>query len=135
MRSGQNFSLIPGTYAISRLPAGAHVPAWASAPGFFSSITRTAEELSIVCEECHLPPDLGGPELRVERDWALLKLHGPFPLDAIGILASVAKPLAEADISLLALGTFDTDYVLVKRAHVERAVAALIEAGHTLVDG
>jgi hypothetical protein len=133
MRSKQSFSVLPGAYAICHMPANAPLPTWAREA--FTSVTRTAEELSIVCEERRLPPDLGGVELRVERGWALLKLHGPFPLDAIGILASVATPLAEAGISLLALGTFNTDYLLVKRDHLERAVAALVEAGHTLVDG
>jgi hypothetical protein len=132
MQSGQNFSVIPGAYAVCHLPAKAPLPAW---PGkAFTSVTRTADELSIVCEESCLPPDLGGVELQVERGWALLKLHGPFPLDAIGVLASVAKPLAEAAISLFAVSTFDTDYILVKRIHVKRAIAALTLAGHTLVE-
>ncbi len=88
-----------------------------------------------MCEERRLPPDLDGAGVNVARGWALLKLHGPFPLDAIGVLASVAKPLAEAGISLFALSTFDTDYILVKRIHVKQAVAALTHAGHKLVEG
>jgi hypothetical protein len=132
--AGQKFSVVSGTFAVCRLPAAADVPPWASAAGGFASVTRTAEELSIVCEEARVPaPEPEG--LRREGGFALLKLHGPFPLDAIGILASVTKPLAEAGISLLAIGTFDTDYLLVKSAHAERAVATLVEAGHTLVDG
>jgi hypothetical protein len=131
--AGQKFSVAPGTYAICRLPAAADVPPWASAADAFTSVTRTVEELSIVCEEARVPaPEPEG--FHREGGFALIKLHGPFPLDAIGILASVAKPLAEVGISLLAIGTFDTDYLLVKRAHVERAVAALTRAGHTLVD-
>jgi hypothetical protein len=131
--AGQKFSVVPGTYAVCRLPAAADVPPWASAAGGFASVTRTAEELSIVCEEARVPaPEPEG--LRREGGFALLKLHGPFPLNAVGILASVAKPLAEAGISLLAIGTFDTDYLLVKRALAEQAVATLVEAGHTLVD-
>ena len=110
--------MIPGAYAICRLPAKAPLPSWAGKA--FTSITRTADELSIVCDERRLPPNLDGLELRVARGWALLKVHGPFPLDAIGILASVAKPLADAKISLFALSTFDTDYILVKRIHAER---------------
>jgi hypothetical protein len=132
--AGQKFSVVSGTFAVCRLPAAADVPPWASAAGGFASVTRTAEELSIVCEEARVPaPEPEG--LRREGGFALLKLHGPFPLDAIGILASVTKPLAEAGISLLVIGTFDTDYLLVKSAHAERAVATLVEAGHTLVDG
>jgi len=131
--AGQKFSVVSGTYAVCRLPAAVDVPPWASVAGGFTSVTRTAEELSIVCEEARVPaPEPEG--LRREGGFALLKLHGPFPLDAVGILASVAKPLAEAGISLLAIGTFDTDYLLVKRARAERAVAVLVEAGHTLVD-
>ena len=133
MKPGQRFSVIPGTYAICRLPAKAPLPAWAGKA--FTSITRTADELSIVCDERRLPPNLDGLELRVARGWALLKVHGPFPLDAIGVLASVAKPLADAKISLFALSTFDTDYILVKRIHVNEAIAALTLAGHTLVEG
>jgi hypothetical protein len=131
--TGQKFSVVPGTYAICRMPASAAVPAWAGAA--FTSITRTADELSIVCEERRLPADLGGVEFQLERGWVLLKLHGPFPLDAIGVLASVAKPLAEAAVSLFALSTFDTDYVLVKRIHARQAIAALTLAGHRLADG
>jgi hypothetical protein len=133
MRSGQNFSLIPGAYAVCRMPANTPLPAWAGKA--FTSVTRTADELSIVCEESCLPPHLGGFEVRVERGWALLKVHGPFPLDAIGVLASVARPLAEAEISVFAISTFDTDYILVKRIHVKNAIAALTLAGHTLVEG
>ena len=125
--------MIPGAYAICRLPAKAPLPAWAGKA--FTSITRTADELSIVCDERRLPPDLDGLDLRVARGWALLKVHGPFPLDVVGVLASVAKPLAEAEVSLFALSTFDTDYILVRRTYVNQAIAALTLAGHKLVEG
>jgi hypothetical protein len=130
--TGLKFSMVPGTYAVCRMPASAAVPAWAGKA--FVSITRTADELSIVCEERRVPADADGIEFQLERGWVLLKLHGPFPLDAIGVLASVAKPLAEAAISLFALSTFDTDYVLVKRIHAKQAIAALTLAGHKLVE-
>jgi uncharacterized protein len=133
MQAARRFSVIPGAYAICGLPANAPLPAWAGSG--FTSITRTADELSIVCEERHLPADPGGVELKADHGWALLRLHGPFPLDAIGVLASVARPLAEAEISLFAISTFDTDYILVKRIHVQQAIAALTLAGHTLVEG
>ncbi|MEO8055779.1 MAG: ACT domain-containing protein [Acidobacteriota bacterium] len=130
--TGLNFSMVPGTYAVCRMPAKAALPAWAGRA--FVSITRTADELSIVCEERRISEDVFGIEFQAERGWVLLKLHGPFPLDAIGVLASVAKPLAEAAISLFALSTFDTDYVLVKRTHAKQAIAALTLAGHKLVE-
>jgi hypothetical protein len=125
--------MVPGTYAVCRMPASAALPAWAGKA--FVSITRTIDELSIVCEERRIPADVeDGIEFQLERGWVLLKLHGPFPLDAIGVLASVTKPLAEATISLFALSTYDTDYVLVKRTHAKQAIAALTLAGHKLVE-
>jgi len=130
--AGRKFSMVPGTYAVCRLPANSAVPEWASRG--FVSITRTADELSIVCEERRLPRDPGGIELQAERGWLLLKLQGPFPLDAVGVLASVARPLAEAAISLFALSTFDTDYILVRRTRAKEAIAALTLAGHKLVE-
>ena len=129
----QKFSVVPGTYAVCRLPSDAAIPPWASAAGGLTSVTRTTDELSIVCEEARVPasqPD----NFRGEGGFALLKIHGPFPLDAVGILAGIAKPLADAGISLLAIGTFDTDYLLVKRAQAARAVVALTQSGHTLVE-
>ena len=129
----QKFSVVPGTYAVCRMQADTALPGWASAPGGFTSVTRTADELSIVCEEARVPAPQ--PEsFRGEGGYALLKAHGPFPLDTVGVLAAMAKPLAEAGISLLAIGTFDTDYLLVKRAQAARAVVALTQAGHTLVE-
>ncbi len=131
--SHQKFSVVPGTYAVCRMAADTALPGWASAPGGFTSVTRTADELSIVCEEARVPAPQ--PEsFRGEGGYALLKVHGPFPLDTVGILAAMAKPLAEAGISLLAVGTFDTDYLLVKRAQAARAVVALTQSGHTLVE-
>lgn len=133
MFTGLRFSVAPGTFAICRLPAKAPLPAWAGKA--FTAISRTADELSIVCEERRLPADPGGIEMQVERGWTLLKLHGPFPLDEIGVLDGVARPLAEASISLFAISTFDTDYFLVRRLQAKQAIAALTLVGHKLVPG
>jgi hypothetical protein len=91
-------------------------------------VTRTADELSIVCDEA-APPD--GP--RVERGWRAFKFGGPFPFEATGILASVAAPLAAAGVGIFALSTFDTDYVMVKEAQLDPAVRSLRAAGHELI--
>ncbi len=133
--AGQTFSVVPGTYAICRMGAHAPIPSWAAKA--FVSITRTDEELSIVCEDRRLPEERAGgaADFAVERGWSLLKLHGPFPLETVGVLASVAKPLAEAGISVFAISTFDTDYLLVKRIHASQAIAALTLAGHRLAEG
>jgi hypothetical protein len=130
--SGVKFSLVPGTYAICRLPARAAVPAWAGKG--FVSVTRTEDELSIVAEQGRLPADRDGVDFQADGGWALVKLIGPFPLDAIGVLASVTKPLAEAAISVFAVSTFDTDFLLVKKTHAKQAIAALTLAGHRLAE-
>jgi hypothetical protein len=110
--------------AISRLDPGDAVPLWATAGAFFS-VTRSARELSIVCEDALVPPGV-----RHERGWATLELEGPFPFELTGILASFLAPLAEAKIGIFALSTFDTDLVLVKRDALDAARCALAAAGH-----
>jgi hypothetical protein len=95
--------------------------------GFFS-ITRTDDELSIVCAESRVPADI-----RAERDWVGLKLQGPFPFDMTGVLSSFLQPLAEARIPIFAISTFDTDFVLIKQEPLEPALAALEAAGHQRV--
>ena len=118
------FSQIAGEFAVCQLPADIHLPQWALADSFFN-ITRTAEELSIVCLANQVPQDV-----KCERGWACFKLEGPFPFALTGVLASFLQPLAEAKISIFALSTFDTDYVLVKQQAAEAAIAALRAAGH-----
>lgn len=103
------------------------MPEWGLRGSFFS-VTSSAEELSIVCPGGQVPP-----EIQHENDWACLKLHGPFPFSETGILTSFVRPLSERAIPIFAVSTFDTDYVLVKQAWVEKAVEALKEAGHEQV--
>ena len=122
---GQRFTLLEGSWAVIRLDPGAPVPEWAWT-GPFCSVSRTPEELSVVCLESAVPAGAG----RIEGGWALLRLHGPFPFQAVGILASVAQPLALAGVSLFAVSTFDTDYFLIKRDQLPAALDALAAAGH-----
>jgi uncharacterized protein len=114
--------------AICRLDAAAEVPPWTLA-GPFASITRTADELSIVCAQ-----DLVPPEVRAERGWRALGIAGPLDFAMTGVLAALAGPLAAEGISLFAISTFDTDYVLVREADLGRAIVALRRAGHVVED-
>jgi len=118
-------SLLPGHFAVCRLSAADPVPAWAS--GLFVSITRTAAELSIVCAQEHVPADA-----KHEPDWRILEVAGPLDFSLTGILAAIATPLAAAGISIFAVSTFDTDYVLVKHASLACAADALRAAGHAV---
>jgi uncharacterized protein len=117
-------SVLEGEYAVSRLEPDAPVPDWAW-HGDLVSVSRTRDELSILCRSSSVPDGV-----RCEREWAALKLHGPFEFTLTGILVSVLEPLRIAQIGIFAVSTFDTDYVLVKHSGLERAIAALREAGH-----
>ena len=121
----QKFSVVPGTYAVCRMQADTALPGWASAPGGFTSVTRTADELSIVCREDAVPEGVTG-----SRGWRAIRVAGPLDFSLTGILASLATPLAEAQVSIFALSTHDTDYVLVPDAKLGSAVDALVAAGH-----
>ncbi len=120
----------PGEYVVSRLAAEAPVPAsLVDAGGGLVSITRTAEELSVVC-----PADAAVPADQTERGWRLLTVRGPFEFTLTGIMASLSGVLAAAGVPLFALSTFDTDHMLVKDDGLARAVAALRDAGHDVVE-
>jgi hypothetical protein len=119
-------TLLLERFAICRLPGNAPLPEWAMKGSFFS-ITRTGDELSVVCELALVPPDISS-----QPGWSILKVHGPFVLSEIGVLSSLASPLAEAGLSLFAISTFDTDYLLVASATLSAAVAALEQSGHTI---
>jgi hypothetical protein len=119
-------TLLPERFAISRLAADAPVPEWAMQGPFFS-VTRTGDELSIVTELSRVP--VGVPS---QSGWRVFKVRGPFVLSEIGVLSALASPLAEAQISLFAISTFDTDYLLVATSTLSGAFAALERAGHTV---
>jgi len=119
--------MLPEKVAVCQLPPGSRMQKWALESAFFC-VTQTAEELSIVCEERLVPVGV-----RVERDWVALKLEGPFPFAMTGVLTSFLRPLAEADIPIFVVSTFDTDYVLMKREKLEPAMKALGAAAHEMV--
>jgi hypothetical protein len=124
MSTGQRLRVLSGRFAVCRLAADAEIPA-GLASGALLSITRTANELSIVCDERSAPP-----AARIERGWACLMVEGPLAFNAVGVLASITGPLAAAGVSIFSLSTFDTDYVLVSHEHLPRAIDALRAAGH-----
>lgn len=117
-------TILPDTLAVCRLDASVTVPPWATTGNFFS-ITRTAQELSVVCLQSLVPDGV-----RCERDWRCLQLAGPIPFSTVGVLASLVQPLADKEISVFAISTFDTDYLLVKAADLERAIDAWRKCGH-----
>ncbi len=116
--------------AVCRLPAEDPVPTWADQvlqP--LVSITRTADELSVVLPQAEVPSDV-----QAEPDWRALSVRGPLPFHLTGILASLAVPLAEAGVPIFALSTHDTDWLLVRDDRAGEACAALEAAGHRIHD-
>jgi hypothetical protein len=119
--------LLPDTLAICRLAPSAALPEWADGPKPFLTVSRTAEELSITTVASVVPDDV-----RCERNYRMLRVRGPLPLNLVGILAAIADPLAEAGLSIFAISTFDTDYVLVKAEDLPTAIETLERAGHRI---
>jgi uncharacterized protein len=121
------FLKLPGVYAVVHLASDAAMPDYAGA-GDFISVTRTPDELSIVCPIENVP-NRAEPGPR----WICLKLEGPFPFSQTGVLLSFIEPLSNNGIPIFAISTYDTDYVLVQGEFAARALASLQAAGHQLI--
>jgi len=121
-----DLTLLPSEYSICQLPPedATPAPAWARGDDLLALI-RTPDEYTVVCEDAKIPEDV-----RVEPGWRALKVAGPLEFSMVGVLASLSGTLAQAGVSIFALSTFDTDYLLVKKNQTERAIQALKSAGH-----
>ncbi len=126
MSSTLTLLLLPDTFAICRLAANAPLPDWALA-GPFYAVTRTGEELSLVCRQDQVPAGV-----TCQPGWRCLQVAGPLDFSLTGVLASLAQPLAAAGVPIFAISTFDTDYLLTPETSLDAAVAALRSAGHAL---
>ena len=120
-------TVIPEMLAVCRMPPDAPVPSWPD--GSFLSVTRTADELSVVVPEAQVPP--GIPK---HDGFRALKMAGPLDFGEIGVLATLSHTLAVAGLSIFVVSTFDTDYILVKQENLARAIAAMRQAGHEVVE-
>ncbi|MCU1231975.1 MAG: hypothetical protein JWO97_4859 [Acidobacteria bacterium] len=122
------FRLLGGSFAVARLDASATIPDWSNR-GAFTSVTRTPEELSIVCDDDAVPADV-----RAERGWRALQLEGPIAFEMTGVAARFTAALAARAISVFVISTFDTDYLLVKATALDAAIAALRDDGSEVTD-
>ncbi len=118
--------LLSGTFAVCRLDADAQQPNWAT--GEVVSITRTPNELSIVCSQNNVPATI-----QSERDWRCLRVVGPLAFSMVGVIASLTTPLAKANVGAFVLSTYDADLLLVKQEQLDAALESLQEAGHTIM--
>jgi hypothetical protein len=119
--------LLKDKYGVCRLDNTLPIPEWAE-KGEFCSATRTSDELSIVCCEKNIPEDI-----KCEKNWRILKIEGPLDFSLIGILASISSILAERKISIFAVSTYDTDYILIRDSDVNDAVEALSAKKYNIV--
>jgi len=120
--------LLKEKYGVCRLDKTELIPEWAQNNDFFS-ITRTSDELSIVCSQDDIPNDIN-----CEKDWRILKIEGPLDFSLIGILASISTILAQKGISIFAISTYDTDYILVKNNDIDNAISALIKERYDVIE-
>lgn len=120
--------LTKSLYTMVRLEADSAVPEWAT-KGDFTSVTRTGDELSIVCPMENLPGEVSSA-----HRWICLKLEGPFPFSQTGVLLSFIEPLSSNGIPIFAISTYDTDYILIPEEWAGAALAELTRAGHELWD-
>jgi hypothetical protein len=118
--------VLDATFAICRLDPDAPLPGWAGS-GPFVSITRTEEELSVVC-----PQDVVPEGVQCDQGWRCLRVAGTLDFALVGVLASLLVPLADAAISIFTVSTFDTDFLLVKEEKLDRAIEVVTEAGHAV---
>ena len=115
-------------YAVVRCDPDAALPEWMGR-GHFWSATRSDSELSIVCLQDDVPRDASA-----ERGWCALEVAGPLDFSLTGVVAALVTPLADAEIPIFVLSTFETDYILVRERDLPQAVEALTAAGHE-IDG
>lgn len=117
-------TVLPDRYCICRFEPDISVPDWVYKSSFFS-VTRTPDELSVVCAEALVPGDKSS-----NKGWKCLKVQGPLDLSETGILSSLALPLARAGVSIFAMSTYDTDYLLVKEDSLIKAIESLDSKGY-----
>ena len=120
--------VLPGSFAICKLPPSAAAPAEPTQTVFWSC-TRTKNEVSVVCEQ-----NLAPQESEQDTGWSMLYLDAQMELDIVGVLATLLAPLKEAGISIFAISTFDTDYLLIREQNLPRAMVVLAEAGYEVAD-
>ena len=115
-------------FGVCRLNKNALIPEWVGASNFYS-VTKTSDELSIVCSQASIPSDI-----KCEKDWRILKIEGPLEFSLIGILSSISTILAKEGISIFAISTYDTVYILVKEKDIDNAINTLSNERYEIIN-
>ncbi|MEK6266864.1 MAG: ACT domain-containing protein [Clostridium sp.] len=119
--------LLTERFGVCRLDKTELIPEWAKNSSFYS-ITKTLDELSIVCSQDNIPSNI-----KCERNWRTLKIEGPLDFSLIGILSSISTLLAQNGISIFAISTYDTDYILVKDKDIVNTINVLTKENYEII--
>ena len=122
-----NLKLLKGKYSVCRLNKDDEIPKWIFNEEFFS-ITKTEDELSIVCLQDRIKDNV-----LCERNWKVLKIEGPLDFSLIGILSKISTLMANNNISIFAISTYDTDYILIKEELIDKAIEVLINNNYIVI--
>lgn len=118
--------VLPIQLAISQIDPKDVIPSWATA-GAFWSLTKTEDELSVVCETSSVPFGINS-----NSGWRALMVQGPLDFSLVGVMAEISNALAAAGVSIFVISTFDTDIILVKDQDLAKSMSALKCAGHSI---
>lgn len=119
--------LLKDKYSVCRLNKNDEIPKWIFQEEFFS-ITKTDEELSVVCLQDKIKENI-----KCEKDWRILKIEGPLDFSLIGILSKISTLMANNDISIFAISTYDTDYILIKEESINKAIEVLENNNYNII--
>ncbi|MBU3169930.1 ACT domain-containing protein [Clostridium estertheticum] len=120
--------LLNEKFSVCRLNKNEQIPEWVKNSSFYS-ISKTSDELSIVCSQDIIPSNI-----KCEKDWRILKVEGPLDFSLIGIISSISTILALKRISIFAVSTYDTDYILVKNKDIDNAILALSNERYEIIN-
>lgn len=122
-----NLKLLKGEYSVCRFDKNDEIPKWIFNEEFFS-ITKTEDELSIVCLQDNIKENI-----KCEKGWKVLKIEGPLDFSLIGILSRISTLMANNDISIFAISTYDTDYILIKEESINKAIKVLEDSNYNII--
>jgi hypothetical protein len=121
--------ILKDTFAICRFDSDSAIPEWSGKSQFYS-VTRTRDEISIICRQADVYQD---NESVIDKDWRILKIKGPLNLSLTGIIADISGILGKSKIPVFTISTYDTDYILVKKDYLDKAITSLKKGGYNIL--
>lgn len=123
-----HFKILKDLYSVCKLTPDSDIPHWVNKNEFYS-VTKTDEEFSILCLQNDVPANI-----KCELNWKILKIDSKLDFSMVGVIAQISKSLAENNISIFVISTFDTDYICVKEKDLAQTINILKKAGNVFFD-